>query len=84
MVIPLIIFLYIYWGFLFFWAIFVFIALYHMFRYSYKNLISFFIILIFLGVSGFILLFSYNHINEINWDKKVTVFSEVFDSSSPY
>lgn len=84
MTIPLYIFLYIYWGFLFFWGLFVLVALYHMFRYSRKTFVSFSVILIFVGVSGLIFLFSYNYIEQINWDKEVTIFSSFVNSPSPY
>ncbi len=81
---PLYYFLYAYLAFLVFWAIFSLVGLYHMFRYSWKSFTSFLVVLIFIGVSGFMLLTSYNYIKDIDWKHRVSVFKDLNTNTTPF
>jgi hypothetical protein len=79
MTFPLYIFLIAYFVFLFVWFVFCLAALYHMFKFGFKNFTTFFTSFIFIGVAIVMLVFSYNYIAEIDWKTNVTILDGMFD-----
>ena len=84
MVISLFVFLYIYFVFLAVWFIFSLVAVYHMIKFSFKNFTGFFATFIFIGVSIFILMESYNYLSRIDWEMNVIVFENMFNHKLPF
>lgn len=84
MTISLSVFLYIYFVFLAVWLIFSLAAVYHMIKFSFKNFTSFFATFIFIGVSIFILMESYNYLSRIDWEMNVIVFENMFNHKLPF
>ncbi len=82
MSISLSVLLYIYFTFLFFWAIFSLVALYHMIKFSFKSFTSFLSIIVYLSGSLGILAVSYFFISQIDWSREI--FFSIFNSGSIY
>jgi len=74
---PLYYFLFFYGFFVFVWAIFCLIAIYHMFKFGFRTFATFFFV--FLFITGCILLFYFwlGIIKEIDWKMYVSVFSSL-------
>jgi hypothetical protein len=76
MSISLIIFLYIYYGFLVIWG-FLFLALvYHMFKFGFKNFPTFLYTFIFIIVAILMLNASFFFISKIDWTKTVNLWGD--------
>jgi hypothetical protein len=71
MVFTLQIFLYAYYAFLAVWGIFFLIALYHMFKYGFKNITTVFAIIFFAGIAFIILNVSFGLIGGIDWGQEI-------------
>ncbi len=84
MTFPLYYFLLIYSLFILLWLIFSLAAVYHMIKFSFKNFTSFFATFIFIGVSIFILMESYNYLSRIDWEMNVIVFENMFNHKLPF
>ncbi|MDP3043626.1 MAG: hypothetical protein Q8N21_04455 [bacterium] len=84
MTFPLYYFLLIYLLFILLWLIFSLVAVYHMIKFSFKNFTSFFATFIFIGVSIFILMESYNYLSRIDWEMNVIVFENMFNHKLPF
>lgn len=84
MAISLSVLLYIYFAFLAVWLIFSLVAVYHMMKFGFKNFTSFFATFIFIGVSVFILMESYNYLSQIDWGMNVIVFENMFNYKLPF
>lgn len=76
---PLSLFLYIYYAFLIFWAIFSLVALYHMVKFSFINFTSFFTIVLYLGISAVLLKISFLFIGTIDWGINLAIFQNMFN-----
>jgi hypothetical protein len=70
------IFLYIYLLFLLVWAIFSLTALYHLFKFGFKNSVTFLAIIVYLALSASILFISLVYISKINWQTKIISLPE--------
>lgn len=77
---PIQIFLYIFYGFLAVWGIFFLIALYHLFRFGFKNLITIFSIFVFVGVAVLMLSTSFRYISKIDWNQEISIFQNMDDA----
>lgn len=71
----LIFLLYIYYIFLFFWAILSLIGFYHLVRFGGRMFGSFFVGIVYIIGVVVILFLSYNYLSSIDWQTPVTVFS---------
>jgi len=67
--------LWIYIGFLLVWFGFFMVALYHMFKFGYKNFITFFTTLIFAGVAVLMIMAAGVFIGQIDWSAEITIFN---------
>jgi len=65
---------------LFVWFLFSIVAVYHMVKYGFKTFATFFSIFLYIGVSLFILVFSYLYINKIDWNVDVAVFDGILNN----
>jgi len=77
MTFPLYIFLIIYFIFLLIWLIFSFIGVYHMLKFGFLNLTTFFVIFIFIAVSFLILIASYKYLSQIDWRMNISIFGDI-------
>ena len=71
MSIQLSIFLYAYLAFLLLWAIFSITALYHMFKFGFKNFATYISVIIYIVISVIILGISYFYILQIDWNENL-------------
>lgn len=71
MTLSLSLFLYIYIFFLFVWSTFSFVALFHIFKYGFKNFISYFSVVVYLGISALIIGISFFYILQVDWSQKI-------------
>jgi len=72
------IFLYLYIAFLVMWFFLSLSAIYHMFKFGFKNLITFLSTFIFIIISIFLLASSYYYISEIDWKTQISLFEGIF------
>lgn len=84
MTVSLSLFLYIYLFLLLIWLIFSFIALYHMFKFGFKNFTTFFTTFLYIAVSIVLLLISYNYIIQIDWSHNIPLFGGFFGGEMPF
>ena len=87
MTISLVIFLYIYYAFLALWGIFFLAGLYHMFKFGFKNFMTFLSTFIFFVIAVIMLLVSFYYINQIDWDINIAVFESyrgIMDRPIPF
>ena len=75
-------FLYIYLLFLLFWLAFSNVALYHMFKFGFKNIVTYLSIFIYISVSGVILFTSFMYIVQIDWSQNVLDTKTLDDNST--
>jgi len=71
----LVVFLYIYYIFLIFWAILSLIGFYHLIRFGGRMFSSFFVGVVYIIGVVIILFLSYNYFSSIDWQTPMTVFS---------
>lgn len=69
----LILLLNIYYAFLVVWLIFCLVALYHLLKYGFKNLVTLGVIIIFITISALLLLTSFFYINQIDWSTEINI-----------
>lgn len=67
------IFLFVFYGFLAVWSLFFLIALYHMFKYGFKNLTTVFAVIFFIGIAVAILNISFGYIDEVDWGQEIEI-----------
>ncbi len=79
MSIQLFIFFYAYLVFLILWGAFSIVALYHMFKFGFKNFATYISILVYLVISAYILGVSFFYILQIDWN--ISIF-DINNSSS--
>ena len=77
MILQLSIFLYAYLAFLFVWLVFVVVAVYHMFRFGFKNTTTFLTTVIFLIVAVFMLMASFSFIYKIDWNTEIEILPSI-------
>jgi hypothetical protein len=82
MIITLKIFLYLYIAFLFAWISLSVSAVYHMFKWGFKNFITYLSTFIFVVVSVLMLLVSFYFISQIDWDINITEIQSIY--SNPF
>lgn len=75
MMLPLIIFLYIYLALAFIFCLFAFFNLYHMVRFSFWTFASFLATFLFLAGTVIIFFLSFEEIRAVNWQQTVDVGS---------
>ena len=76
---PLYYFLTTYFLFLLIWSIFSLVAIYHVLRFGFLNFTTLASTLIFIAVSAMLLIYSYNFINQIDWNLNVSLWQGVFN-----
>lgn len=76
---PLYYFLITYFIFLLIWSILSLVAIYHVLRFGFLNFATLVSTLIFIIVSTVILIYSYNFINQIDWNLNVSLWQGVFN-----
>ena len=81
---PISIFLYLYYAFLLFWAVFSLAALYHMLKFGFKTATTFFVTCGYLAVAIIILAVSFSYISQVDWQSEVSVFSGTFSGTSNF
>ena len=69
--------LYIYLGFLVVWFAFFMVALYHMFKFGFKNLMTLIMTFIFAAVAVLMLMATSAFISQIDWSAQVTLLDWV-------
>ena len=69
------IFLYIYYGFLAIWLVFILTAVYHMLKFGFKTVNTLLITVLFLLVAVSILVVSYGFISQIDWQTEISLFN---------
>ncbi|MCK5061230.1 hypothetical protein KAR28_01610 [Candidatus Parcubacteria bacterium] len=75
MTFQLAIFLYIYYGFLTIWLIFILTAVYHILKFGFKTVSTLSITALFLLVAISILIISQAFISQIDWQIEITLFN---------
>lgn len=76
----LILLLYIYYGFLVIWGLFFLALVYHMFKFGFKNIMTFVLTFIFIAVAALMLNTSFVYISQIDWNKSINIWG---NTSSP-
>lgn len=76
---PISIFLYLYYGFLFFWLIFSLVGIFHILKFGFKTFGTFFATFAYMAVSAIILFITFNFINQTDWTVQI-MFGNLFDS----
>jgi len=71
---PLYVFLFLFFGFLLIFAIFLFIDLYHLFETSSLTLTSLFITILVFAVSAFTLFIMWYLLQDVDWKTPITIF----------
>lgn len=62
-------FLYLYLAFLLFWFIFSVIAVYHMFKFGFKNITTYLTVFLYITLAAFILIASFTYIAQVDWNQ---------------
>jgi hypothetical protein len=65
------IFLYIYYAILSVWLVFSLVAVYHMFKFGFKNFITFTTTFTYMAISAVILLSSFGYISQVDWQTEL-------------
>lgn len=73
----LVVFLYIYYIFLIFWAILSLIGFYHLVRFGHRMFGSFLVGIVYIAGIIIIAFVSYSYLSNIDWQAPVTVFSTI-------
>jgi hypothetical protein len=81
MSIPLIIFLYIYYGFLVVWGLLFLAVVYHLLKFGLRGALTIIILFIFVGGALFLLNASYLFIAQVDWQSTVTIFNFISQSN---
>ena len=76
--------LYVYYAFLIIWLIFFVVAIYHMFKFGFKNFTTYLSTLIFIVVAVLLLSTSYYYISRIDWTISIGLFEGFFDAVPGY
>lgn len=74
MEIPIIVFLLLYLMIMTFFVLFSIFLLYHAFRFGVANMVNMATILMYLGVSALLLIFSYVYISQVDWSQNLVIF----------
>lgn len=69
----IIIFLYIYLGFLAVWSFFFIVAVYHMYKFGFKSIATFATTFLFIAIALIMLTASFIFIFDINWKQEVEI-----------
>lgn len=75
------IFLYVYYIFLAFFFLFAFFVLYHLFKYGTQTFSNFLILVVFMGVTAFILFATYTFAMQVDWSTPLTPDSIIHTKS---
>ena len=81
---PISIFLYIFYAFLFVWALFSLAELYHMLKFGFKTAATFFATFSYLAVSIIILAVTFSYLSGVDWQSEVSVLSGAFSGSNAF
>ncbi len=84
MTFPLYFLLFPYLLFLLVWMFFSLTAIYHILRFGFKNFITIFMAMLYVGVSAWILLVSYNYIKQIDWDLQISILKGAFNTPTQF
>jgi hypothetical protein len=76
----LIIFLYIYYGFLVVWGLLFLAVVYHLLKFGLRGVLTIVILFIFVGGAFFLLNTSYLFIAQVDWQSTVTIFNFISQS----
>ena len=74
MAVQLALFLYIYYGFLVFWALLFLAVIYHMLKFGLKSFTTFLLTFLFIAVAILLLNVSYIYLSQIDWDKMIVIW----------
>ncbi|HAM88255.1 MAG: hypothetical protein US83_C0010G0076 [Candidatus Falkowbacteria bacterium GW2011_GWC2_38_22] len=72
-------FLYIYLAFIVVWLIFNIVAIYHLLKYGFRNIFTFFAILFIVFCSSALLSISGNFVKQIDWSPEINLLNNSFD-----
>lgn len=72
-------FLYIYLAFIVVWLIFNVVAIYHLLKYGFKNVFTFFAVLFIVLFSSTLLNISGNFVKQIDWSPEINLLNNSFD-----
>lgn len=75
------VFLYIYIAFLIVWFILCLTAIYHMFKFGFKNFATFLSTFIFIFIAILMLSSSFYYISGIDWTVNISIMDGIFDRS---
>lgn len=78
---PLYIFLFAYFLFLLFWAVFSLAGIYHMLRFGFAGFATFFATFAYIVGALVLLAVSYNFLSPIEWGMNVSLFEGIFDAN---
>lgn len=82
--IPVVIFLWLFFAFLAAMALFTFFNAYHLIRYGRAGLVTIFITLLYLATVTLAVVWAGAMLLEVNWDSTISPFSTSSDSSLPF
>ena len=74
-------FLYVYYSFLTVWFLFFLVSIYHILKFGFKNISTYIITIVFIGVALSLLAVSLNYISIIDWSAEITILPNIFNSS---
>ena len=78
------VFLYLYFAFLLFWAVFSLAELYHMLKFGFKTATTFFVTFTYLAVAIIILALTFSYIGQVDWQNELSVFSDLMDGTENF
>jgi hypothetical protein len=80
---PLYIILIPYLIFILVWFIFSLVALYHMFKFGFKNITTYFTSFLYVLIATGMLAVSYIYLNELDWTVKISVLNNILNFDLP-
>jgi hypothetical protein len=75
MSIPLIIFLYIYYGFLVIWGLLFLAVVYHLIKFGLQSILTIIVLVVFITVALLLLYISFLFITQVDWQSTVTILN---------
>jgi hypothetical protein len=82
MLIPVAIYLYAFYGFLVFWVVMSFIALFHLLTFGIKNMVTFFAASIYIVISVLVITTTFTSMQPIEWQTPINELPNI-DISAP-
>lgn len=76
MTIEISVFLYFYLAFILVWGFFSVVALYHMFKFGFRSVVTYLSMIVYIAISIFILMVSFYYIGHYDWDNEIVLIEE--------